>query len=374
MMDDLMINPARTMPDTQPCRGKRSAFTLTEVLVVIGIIVLVMAMAVPAFNYVSGARSQEAASNVVSAMVARARNMAVSNARHTGVFFRLDPITDRTTLYIVERDAGAARDPDPMDRYKGWRQASSGTDVQYQINPYRDRALFLTVDERQQYVASTSPDPNDETSTTAVDANAFSVKNRVYTKVYRAKQDMNPSNAGANLPPDRGNGTFFNDFWEQVTEGDLDLAEGADSEAQSLPSGVGLQLINEFGGTNTYTGEDHYVRTGLILFDPQGRLEMVDSHIADTSALSRLLGIPTGTTMYLRSSPGFVMYDLSTFRGQVAPSGENFSDVDRSTTLLSGGQTTVSTSGDESKKETWLDDNANITLINRVSGALTEVK
>src|SRR3712207_1414993 len=62
---------ANRLPPTQRRRGR--AFTLTELLVVIGLIVLVVTLAIPAFSVITGGRSIDAAENQVSALVARAR-------------------------------------------------------------------------------------------------------------------------------------------------------------------------------------------------------------------------------------------------------------------------------------------------------------
>ena len=51
---------------------RRAAFTMTEILIVIALIVLIMGLAVPAFNLITGTRSVDAAENVVTAMLGRA--------------------------------------------------------------------------------------------------------------------------------------------------------------------------------------------------------------------------------------------------------------------------------------------------------------
>ena len=56
-------------------RLHRSAgFTLTEILVVIGIIVLFIALAIPAMSAISGTRSIAGAENNLSALLARAQD------------------------------------------------------------------------------------------------------------------------------------------------------------------------------------------------------------------------------------------------------------------------------------------------------------
>lgn len=93
---------AYRLPPTHP-----SAFSLTEVLIVIGIIVLVLALAVPALNVISGSKSIEGAENNVSAMLGRARGDAIALQRDTGVLFFIDPATQNVTLAeVVATDRG----------------------------------------------------------------------------------------------------------------------------------------------------------------------------------------------------------------------------------------------------------------------------
>jgi prepilin-type N-terminal cleavage/methylation domain-containing protein len=78
-----------------------NGFTLTEVLIVIGIIVLMLALAVPALNLLSGTKSIDGAENNLSAMLGRARADALGLQKDTGVFFFIDPGTDRVTAAEV---------------------------------------------------------------------------------------------------------------------------------------------------------------------------------------------------------------------------------------------------------------------------------
>lgn len=81
--------------------NNRQAFTLVEMLVVMGIIVLAIALAVPALKYLTGSKSEQAAQNAVSAMLARARSDAVALQQPQGVLFTIDQANDRVTLYQV---------------------------------------------------------------------------------------------------------------------------------------------------------------------------------------------------------------------------------------------------------------------------------
>src|SRR4051794_39017580 len=95
-------------------RPAASAFTMAELLIVIALIVLLLGLAVPAFNLLSGGKSIEGATNQVSAALGRARAEAIGLQKLTGVMFFIDPKTDRRSMAIVQQ----------VDR-----DASSGVDV-----------------------------------------------------------------------------------------------------------------------------------------------------------------------------------------------------------------------------------------------------
>src|SRR5438093_5929261 len=68
-------------------RSPHQGFSLTEILIVIALIVLILALAMPAFNFITGGRSQDAALNQISAFLARARTEAVGLQEIRGVMF-----------------------------------------------------------------------------------------------------------------------------------------------------------------------------------------------------------------------------------------------------------------------------------------------
>lgn len=101
------------------CRG----FTLAEMLVIIGIILLVMAIALPAFTVIVSGRSIESARNIVAASIVRARGEAIRRGQPCGVFFYVDPDSGRTGLAMVTLDP--LSDPDPYDEYKSFTRGDS---------------------------------------------------------------------------------------------------------------------------------------------------------------------------------------------------------------------------------------------------------
>src|ERR1700730_12319586 len=120
--------------------GRRgSGFSLIELMVVVGIIVLIAAAAMPAFRFITGARSTDSAANIASAMVARARNQALTDHRGSGVFFFLDPLTDPTTMALIHQGGDKESDPD-FATYKGWTQGRGAALAQRDRGP-RDANL-----------------------------------------------------------------------------------------------------------------------------------------------------------------------------------------------------------------------------------------
>jgi prepilin-type N-terminal cleavage/methylation domain-containing protein len=82
--------------------GSRRGFTLIELLVVISIIVMILALAVPLINSLRGGRSVDAAQNVVSAMMQRARARAIWLQERRGIFFFDDQATGKTAMVMVK--------------------------------------------------------------------------------------------------------------------------------------------------------------------------------------------------------------------------------------------------------------------------------
>ncbi|MDQ3439619.1 MAG: prepilin-type N-terminal cleavage/methylation domain-containing protein [Planctomycetota bacterium] len=98
---------AHSLPAARcPLPARSAAFTLIEVLVVIGIIVLLIALAIPALALISGNRSVDSAENNLSAMLGRARSDAIGLQVPTGVMFFIDNAT-RGVMMAEVYDTGA---------------------------------------------------------------------------------------------------------------------------------------------------------------------------------------------------------------------------------------------------------------------------
>ncbi len=91
--------PRRMSPSMQrlPVRG----FTLIELVITLGIIVLLLAVATPALNLLSGQRSLESAQNQIAAELGVVRARVLSLQRDGGLIFYLDQATNRVAMRYV---------------------------------------------------------------------------------------------------------------------------------------------------------------------------------------------------------------------------------------------------------------------------------
>jgi type II secretory pathway pseudopilin PulG len=88
---------------------KTNGFTLTEILIVIGLIVLILLLAMPALNLMTGSRSIEGAQNQLSSFIGRSRQMALGLQEPRGVMFYRLPDGAMQGVFVQEwrgRDTG----------------------------------------------------------------------------------------------------------------------------------------------------------------------------------------------------------------------------------------------------------------------------
>lgn len=79
----------------------RAGFSLTELIIVVGIIILFIAVAVPAFNLITGRQSIAGAQNILSAEVANVRMRAIGQQRPMGLLFVVDS-AERVAIHRLE--------------------------------------------------------------------------------------------------------------------------------------------------------------------------------------------------------------------------------------------------------------------------------
>lgn len=192
-----------------PTTRSKSAFTLIELLVTIGIIVLILAMAVPAYRFIVGTRSQDAAANLIEAMLAQARSHAIATEKYAGVAFFMNPSDKRVAMaLVVERPPKGSADEDPYLNYKAEQPNA----------PYR----------QGQEATGMLPVPDGKQD------NSVPVKRRYVVRRYWFQP---PSGNGGPVPG--GN-------WASWSGGVL-LDFVVDGEIQSLPEGVGCSSSTKTG-------------------------------------------------------------------------------------------------------------------------------
>jgi type II secretory pathway pseudopilin PulG len=278
------MNPRHGPTSRIERQAGRRGFTMTEMLVIIGIILLVLAIALPAFTAIVGSRSIESAQNIVSASVVRARGEAIRRGQPCGVYFYVDPDSGRTGVAVVTLDPLA-----DLDRYDEYKSFTRGTmeptglpsvTLDYQGGSYdplsgvvdepsmtSDRAVTLANDG----VLGGPPDD----PTTANFENTYGARYQnfngrpiVLTRQHTSRDtdratpgNQNPGVAepgpgdssqplltgGTSLDPSTFDGPFVGPnvppvpMWAYDEIGSLELIDGIQTEL--LPPGVGLQVV-----------------------------------------------------------------------------------------------------------------------------------
>lgn len=403
----------------------RRGFTLTEMLVILGIITIILAIALPAFTAVQGSRSVEAGQNIAAASIGRARAEAIRRGVTCGAFFFIDADGQTNVAFVALADGST--DPDPYDEYKPY---AAGADYQGST----DNPL---------------PDAEDEPAMTSDRVLALGVDNNAtdYTGAYAGYQGRpivlnykhrnhppNDPSADASIRPngvagfspklvgdsnqaeDFTNG-FNNELWE-LSGGVSDLVLLTDIPIETLPNGVGLQIVTGAaltngsgvtGATDRGTGMliERYTRAGLIAFDRKGRLVGEAYDIDPDSPLGQRIGLPRGATLTVssaieaRSGFGIVVYPNDEFEAAASDGtathwqGSFFSTVEAEDsidefTTTDGDLNYFYPAGDrptdlgasvnppndprfhEYAEERWLDSNTTPRLVNRFSGTLVD--
>lgn len=287
----------------------RSGFSLVELLIVIGIIVLVMALAVPALNLITGTRSVDAAENLVSVMLGRARTEAIGVQQIRGLLFYLDPATQRVNMTLVQS-------ADPPNT------GALDVDVYLDITSVGDTLMLpngvglQVVDD----VVMTGSSPNLVRSD-----DAFIGYNNI---------NANPAaGAGAKTAIAYGGVILF------------------DSRGQLISRTFALKARTGVIATP-------YTEMGKLLFQPtESNLSTPDTAHMDVLPVLDLTSLKTQ-----RSQVGLILFDETAFR---ASDDRNNGDPQIDTTLSPY-------SPRELEEETWLDNNAVPLLINRYNGTLVK--
>jgi prepilin-type N-terminal cleavage/methylation domain-containing protein len=292
-----------------PSSLRTRGFSLTELLIVIAIIVLALALAVPALNLITGAKSTEQAQNIISIILAQARNEAIGLQQYRGIFFYYDPADERVKMAMVEQV-----DPPDADN------TVDGVDVYLDL--VRDRDVTPLPSGTSLQVLD---DARENTSGVA----------------------QNDRYIGFNTVSGLGSTYSIN------TAGKIKTPYGGvllfDSRGQLVSRVYALQTHRK----NPLNDNFEYTPMGVLLFgvDP-----------TDTCSSSELDVVPVATNngdRVIRSAMGFVIFDSEAFKNAGGAADDDQIKLNGSTYNQS-----------EKDEEAWLDDNGKSLLINRYNGSL----
>ena len=99
-------------------------FTLIELIAVMGVLILLAAVAIPAYSSLFAGRKTTLAANQVSGAVMEARGHAVSSKAYTALVFVRDSSSDKG--YTSVRIAEVYHDPDTANESYAWRRWVAG--------------------------------------------------------------------------------------------------------------------------------------------------------------------------------------------------------------------------------------------------------
>lgn len=296
-----------THADSRSPRSRARGFTLTELLIVIGLIVLIIALAVPAFNAMTGGRSVDAAMNVLSATLGRVRMEAIGLQEPRGLLFYRDPVTQRIGARMV-RAAGSG-------------PAGSNT-VGVELVPDRDPILL---------------------------------------PVGVGLQMVDDANMGTGPNPTARDDRYigYNDTWG--TNRQFKVAVGGmilfDQNGRLVSRRFGFRAKQPDPAVKGPNPRLILSETGRFLYGEQGSV----------TGNTEVIGMFRPATINsARSQFGFVLFDQEAFRNKCGTDTDPNGDKDPQ--MQTGANVTANSP--EGIKEKWLDDNATPVLINRYNGTL----
>lgn len=79
----------------------KKGFTLVEMLVVIAIIALMSALAVPSIKAMNESHKQSAANNLITAAIRQGRNYAIAHQKPSGIYFELKDLEGRQKIHFI---------------------------------------------------------------------------------------------------------------------------------------------------------------------------------------------------------------------------------------------------------------------------------
>lgn len=361
----------------KPSSTRPSGFTLTELLIVITLIVIILGIAIPTLSVLTGSRSTESARNQLSAMLGRARGLAIQNGATIGVAIYVDPNTGRTGMALVQMINLSG-----STAYQAWTYYDSAAYPMYEngvLNPAGGSVIYQQGDVVFRLA--------DSTGWTSTNANFLKdpTESRKTVKTFVCSQ--NHTAAG---PPNSGNapGTSGGDpYWNWMPPNSIDLVQGGSGDVELLPKGVAVELINDSASSIPgSTLVDQYVHTGIILFDSTGKLTVGAFFIVPGSSLYSDIVSSNwpGTPLYIPqininnqqliySSVGVALYDSSAIVDQPFYTSNTATTAADLTLQMTASQV-IPTQAIKTQLDSWVSSNAQLFFVSRDSGALQKAE
>ena len=323
------LSPA-ARPAASTARRVVNGFTLIELLVVMGIMVLLIALALPAFNFLTGSRSTEAATNQVAAVLSIARAEAVGVQETRGVVVFHDADLDRDVAGLIEL------------RYGPFSDWVAGSKAAPQEHVYGD------------YVT-------------------YNSKNYVCTQPY--------VDSGGTIKPGALGGS---DFWAELSSCNPKFGTGTGADQSpiiefrtntdflTLPKGISLRgVMNPYGVSDAIgTGVTYYRYStpAVVLFDANGQVKSLNNYrILREGLLGTRARLGDGATAV---SPPYAEKLEVTGTGSVNPFR-----ADTAIGLVAFGTDefkNATTNFNAGQVQDWLDQNGSPLLVNRFNGTLVK--
>lgn len=217
--------------------ARRLGFTLNELLIVVAIMVLVIALAVPAFNVITNSRSVDSAENQVSTFLSGIRAEAIGLQEPRGAIFFEDIDTGRITLAAIEFtpnqavpviiDLSAGRDEMVLPNGVGWQSIPEGGGATAQDFPWTPFGVVMFDRDGNLLI------------------NSYRIVAAGGTKLWTRLQSLKDRNGGAVSVPYNGRSTIGFAMFDKIAYDE----QPAGNRDEWLKENAWPYLVNRYNGT-----------------------------------------------------------------------------------------------------------------------------